>query len=207
MKRKKTYSPQHNTVQEMIIRVQEYQPAKGAFNYAERGYAVTEAHRLYNESFQLSKIYPRDSNLSEACRQAHRLWVTAFNNAFKPGFWDAFERLSRGDAAGIEVAVAFLEADPWFYRTGYVKTKLIRYIKSPMLTHTDKERLANVVLSVVDKRDDRDFRAYCRLACKVDSPELRDQLAHLLKAENRNIQRRARWVLEALGSHISKAAP
>ena len=57
--------------------------------------------------------------------------------------------------------MSFLEADPWFYRTGYIKSKLIRYIKRPMLTPEYIKRLQRVVLAVVDKRDDRDFRAYC----------------------------------------------
>ena len=183
----------------MLRRIREYQPTKGAFSYAERGRAVTEAHRLYNESFQLSKFFPMDPDLSQACMEAHRLWYTAIENAYLPSFGEDVERLRTGDASGMEGAVAFLEADPLFYRTGYIKSKLIRYIKRPMLTPEHMRRLQQVVLAVVDKRDDRDFRAYCRLARKVDAPALREQLMRRLAHDDPKIRRRARWVMEALG--------
>ena len=182
----------------MLRRVREHRPAQGPFNYAERGRAVTEAHRLYNESFQLTKIFPRDPDLSEACTEAHRLWYAAIERAYLPGFEENVVRLRAGDAAGMEGAVSFLEADPLFYRTGYIKSKLIRYVKRPLLTPEYVRRLQQVVLAVVDKRDDRDFRAFCRLARKVDTPDLREQLTRRLTHEDPNVRRRARWVLEAM---------
>lgn len=176
MKRKKTHSPQRNQVEEMLQRVREYQPAKGPFSYQERGRAVTEAHQLYNESFQLTKIFPMDPDLWNACREAHRLWFTAINAAYPSGFGEDVDHLRAGDVSGMAGAVSFLEDDPVFYRTGYIKAKLIRYLKPPMLRPEYVPRLQTVVLNLVDRRDDRDFRAYCRLARKVDAPEMREQL-------------------------------
>jgi hypothetical protein len=67
-----------------------------------------------------------------------------------------------------------------------------------MLTLAQAARLRTVVLSVVDRRDDRDFRAFCRLARKADAPELHDQLRQRLKSADADIRRRARWMLDAL---------
>ena len=131
MKRKKTQSPQRSDVAEMVRRVREYQPAQGPFSYAERGRAVTEAHQLYNESFQLTKTFSMDPDLSEACTQALRLWYAAIERAYLPGFDEDVERLRTGDPSGMESAVSFLEADPWFFRTGYIKSKLIRLPQAP----------------------------------------------------------------------------
>ena len=96
-----------------------------------------------------------------------------------------------------------LEADPFFFRTGYEKAMLIRAIKPSMLTPSDIRRLQNVVLSLVDRRDERDFRAFCRLARKVDGPELREGLAQRMTSSDPplidlDVRRRARWVLESL---------
>ena len=113
-------------------------------------------------------------------------------------FWRDVELLRGGDQTKVEAAISFLEADPWFHGSGYVKTKLSRYIKADMLTPAYRTRLANVVLSVVDKRHDRDFRAFCRLARKADTPELREQLTRRLAHNDLDVRRRARWVLEAL---------
>ena len=198
MKRKKTRSLQRSDVADVLRRVKEYQPARGLFSYAERGRAVTEAHRLYNESSQLTRRFPLDPDLAEACSEAHRLWYTAIGNAYPPGFREDEERLRVGDASGLESAVSFLEADSWFFGTGYHKASLIRYLKPPLLTLEYARRLQRVVLAVVDTRDDRDFRAYCRLARKVDAPALRDELTRRLTHGDPGVCRRARWVLEAL---------
>lgn len=113
-------------------------------------------------------------------------------------FWRDIELLRGGDATQAERAVAFLEADPWFHSSGYTKATVIRYLKPPILTPEYKKRLRPVVLNVVDTRDDRDFRIFCRLARKVDAPALREQLTARLTSSNADIRRRARWVLEAL---------
>ena len=51
---------------------------------------------------------------------------------------------------------------------------------------------------MVDNRDERDFREYCRLARKLDAPELREQLTQRVGQGDLDVRRRARWVLEAL---------
>ena len=118
--------------------------------------------------------------------------------AYPSGFWEDAEKLRGGDAAGLESAVCFLAADPIFFRTGYVKAWLIRAIKPPMLKSDDKKRLQDAILSRVDRRDDRDFRAFCRLAKKVDDANLREQLTQRADEGDFDVRRRARWVMEAL---------
>ena len=108
------------------------------------------------------------------------------------------ELLRGGDHTKMEMAIAFLEADPWFQGSGYDKVRLIRYIKPAMLKPGHIKRLQGVVVSLVDRRDDRDFRAFCKLARKVDGPALREQLTQRLTSGDPDIRRRARWVLEAL---------
>ena len=137
--------------------------------------------------------------------EAHQRWIdsiaefrAAVDRAWPPGFWDAFERLPTGDPNAIESATLFLEADPWFYRSGYVKAELIRRLKRLPLPPEIEERLRAVVLDVARGRDRREYRAYCRLARKVASPELNAQLEMLLAAEDPAVRRRARWMLAAI---------
>ena len=118
-------------------------------------------------------------------------------------FWCAIELLKGGDHSHLEQAIAFLEADPWFFGSGYEKVHLIRYIKPPMLTPSDTARLQNVVLHMVETRHGSDFSAYKRLAKKVDDAFLREQLTRRLTSGDADTQRRARWVLEALAQKDS----
>ena len=189
------------------------------FDYSARAQQVQEAQRWNSLASQLRFRPPPDAHIWDIHQAtAARFWE-ALGAAYPPGFWDDYQCLERGEAKGVESAIMFLEADPYFFRSGYVKEKLIRHIKRPMLTPGHAARLQAMVLAIVDKRDGREFRAYCQLARKVNSPELREQLnqrltrawpsarsltddlpALMLAArEDRAVRRRARWVLEALG--------
>jgi hypothetical protein len=110
----------------------------------------------------------------------------------------AIERLDDGDVGALETAVAFLELDPYCFRSGYVKADLLRRLKHMTLTRPYAARLQQVILAAVDRYDRREFRGYCRLAKKVNSPELRAELAERLTDVDPGVRRRARWALEAL---------
>jgi hypothetical protein len=96
----------------------------------------------------------------------------------------------------LDSAIAFLEADPWFFGSGYLKADLLKIITQVELSHLQLARLRKVVVDIVDKRGGREFRWYCRLACKVQSLEVREELRRRLSSGDANIKRRARWMLD-----------
>jgi len=176
----------------------------GPFDYAARAQQVQEAHRLNSTASELRFRPPHAPEAWELHElTAARFWE-AIEAAYPPGFGHDAARLHAGDAAGLESTFAFLEADPFFFRTGYLKAALIRDIKRLSLTPPQAQRLQQVVLTVVDARNDREFRAFCRLARKVDAPALREQLTARLTSSDAGIRRRARWVLEALAQKDSQ---
>ncbi len=196
---------------------------------------LNAAHRRVTETRPLRFDTPQGwQDWVEAVRQKYTLYkahVTLpaqyFSREIIPAevarydwdFWQGMELLCGGDRTYLESAVAFLEADPIFYGSGYAKEDIIPAINRLDLPPKLVGRLQTVVLNMVDQRDGREFRAYCRLARKVDSPELREQLNRrltrawpsarslnddlpalmLLAREDGAVRRRARWVLEALG--------
>lgn len=195
---KKTRGEKKQDYQALKERINAWRVPHGPFDWHMRGRAVTEAHGFYNDTFELLKHDQYNGELSDLNTRGYKLWGLAIDAAYPPGFWTDYEKLRSGDASGLESAIAFLEADPIFYRTGYVKTKITRAIKPSMLTPAQAARLRSVALSIVDRRDDRDFRAFCRLARKADAPELHDQLRQRLTNADPNIRRRARWMLDAV---------
>lgn len=195
---KKTRSEQRHDFQSLQERIDKWKFPQGPFDWHTRGQAVTETLQFCNEASQMRQRHPHDREIGRLHVRATQLFHVALETAYPPDFDDTWNKISKGDATGLEGAVQFLEADPMFFRTGYLKAKLTRYIKSPMITPAYAFRLRSVVLSLVDRRDDRDFRAYCRLARKVDAPELRQALTQRLMHTDPNIRRRARWMLDAL---------
>ncbi len=119
-------------------------------------------------------------------------------NAYPPDFCEAFQALRAKQPADTEPIITFLEADPYFFRSGYKKADCLQLLKRAELSPHDAERLRQVILTIVDRRDGREFAAYCRLARFLDSPGLRQALEDRQENPDPDIRRRARWVLESL---------
>jgi hypothetical protein len=59
-------------------------------------------------------------------------------------------RLAAGQPAAVDEAIAFLELDPYFFRSGYARERVARRLAHAELTPVQKARVRAVVLSTVD---------------------------------------------------------
>jgi hypothetical protein len=116
----------------------------------------------------------------------------------------AFPRLSEtliacraGQTVDVSPLIDYLEAHPYFFRSGFRAVYCIRYLKRSPLTVEQLERLHNVVLMIVDKRDRREFRHYCRLARRINAPTLTTALEERTTSPDKDLARRAGWMLNA----------
>ncbi len=166
-----------------------------------RGEAARLAHEAVNQAFRAhvrEKDPDRYTALLEDFRAKTAAALPSSQDAFLPG-------LARGHVRFVETAIAFLEADPWFFRSGYEKQNLIRHLKRAELSIPQRMRLGRVVLAVIDghaggvqaNRDRREFRHYGRLACGVWSDLLDDGVARRMQSPDPGVRRRATWVAEA----------
>lgn len=112
-----------------------------------------------------------------------RLWEKEFHSAL---------RSSQREA--IEDAILYLEVDAWYFRSGYLKERLIRALKSALLTEADLRRLRNVVWNVAAGRNRREFRAYCKLAVVIVNADFLQRLEGISSEENSS----ARWQIRYL---------
>ncbi len=167
------------------------------FDYAERAEVARMARDILHQAAAISGGRPRDSGAEEIHNSSAEVFHSAIARAYPPAFWEEFKHLKEGNPSSLATAVKFLEADPWFDGSGYTKAELIRCISRIGLPQAIAERLRQVVLAAVDRHDRREFRRYCRLARKVDSPELREELSTRLQNADPAVRRRARWVLDA----------
>lgn len=135
-------------------------------------------------------------------REAGAVLLAAFDRlSFPGGLERELTRLKLGDLEAIELAVRFLEANPWHFRTGYNKEDLIRQLRRHPLTEDQCARLRKVILDRVQGRPVREMRSYARLAFKVSDQEFEAKLTSLATAPDRTAARHARWVLESLENY------
>jgi transposase len=164
-----------------------------------------EAHRNIEVIWLLRHLKPDCRTIaafrrvnSSAFRKVVERSYNAIEAAYPPGFGEHYDRLKNGDARGVEMAIEFLEADPWFFRSGYIKANLARFLKHVTLSNQQVRRLEKVLFKIADERNTQEFRNYCRLARTVATPALIEALKKRLTDDNIHRRLRATWMLFAI---------
>lgn len=118
--------------------------------------------------------------------------------AFPGGLQKATALLAKNDPAIIETGVSFLEADPWFFRSGYIKADLLQRFRRAPLTEDQKTRLQKVIMDRIYGEDRREFKYYCRIARFISNPNFEQAVTELESSPVEHVSRHARWVLDQL---------
>jgi hypothetical protein len=105
-----------------------------------------------------------------------------------------------GDADAVDQALAYLEADAYYFRSGYARAKLARSLSQAPLSETDRERARRYVLDAVDGRKHCNQRELAQLAGAVANNELRRTLRARLHAADHATARRALHTLRGVRS-------
>lgn len=123
--------------------------------------------------------------------------------AFPGGLTESLGRLKANDPGAIEDAVLFLEVDPLFFRSGYIKESVLEHLRWASLDQTHKLRLQQVIFARIrDAKTKREFRRYCTLAPFVADPAFREEVTKIAGPTGAK-PTRAQWVLE----HIRQGVP
>jgi hypothetical protein len=170
------------------------------FGYSKRGHEVNEAQTEVHAAFK------EVANRNDSSDPRTRRWLNAigaFQAAYARVYPDPLRQVDQGAKRASEIDTAdmldFLEADPVFDRSGYMKEKLLTELKRRKLDQHEVVRLQTIILSVVQKDDHRrEFLRYCRAAANVDDQPFRTELRGLQQSDDPHIAQRANWVLAAL---------
>ena len=88
--------------------------------------------------------------------------------------------LAAGEADAKECAITFLEYDCYYFRSGYMKAKLLTRLKHLDLTQTETRRLQKVVCNaILSTRPKSEFGYYARLLQSIGTPLLRRRIESL----------------------------
>lgn len=173
------------------------------FPYAERARRAREANQALGDASLARRRIPgggwdRDhSSFSEWERCVEAFWA-AMRDALPAEFWSSAEQVRQGDPAGAELLIEFLEADPYYFRSGYLKADALRWLGRIRLNETQKNRLRAVVLKATKAGWRREFRRYCTFARQLDTPAFRSALSTLASSSDGGTMKRAQRVLDAL---------
>ena len=152
------------------------------FDFKNFSARVAELNRLHKELHDLSELRLRTGKEEDIAR-----WELAVNKWKEfSGFFGCGETkfyffenriflaaLSEGESNAKEIAIKFLEFDPYYYRSGYIKSKLLVRLKRLKLTASEVRRLQKVVCNaILSPLPKIEFKDYARLLKNIGTPEL-----------------------------------
>ncbi|HEY0587343.1 MAG TPA: hypothetical protein VGD52_14505 [Pseudoduganella sp.] len=115
-----------------------------------------------------------------------------------PGGAAMLERVRSGAPDAVEAAVQFLLADPYHFRSGYLKERLWRWLARLQLSARARNRLERAALSYLDRRICREFWAMCKTMARIGRAQFWSRVAEralpgnvratLLLAHGANVQ-------------------
>ena len=124
-------------------------------------------HTSYANFFAVNseRIKQRHASVHDAAkdrqsREGYKKWRSACDEfraqydslAFPGGYSSGLDRLKINDPEAIDAALAFIELRPYFFRSQYIRTRLLRALKKIQLTEEQALRLK--IASAAPRRSD-----------------------------------------------------
>ena len=158
--------------------------AQMKFDFTNFTAKVSELNRLHKSLHELSDLRWRTQKAEDVARweNAVSAWkaYSGFGEDTKFYFFesrDFLSALASGDADAKESAIRFLEFDPYYYRSGYIKSKLLVRLKNIKLSASEVKRLQKVICNaIVSQQPKCEFKYYARLLKNVGTPEFFEKL-------------------------------
>lgn len=99
--------------------------------------------------------------------------------------------LAAGDLAAVQVGLTVLEADPYFFRSGYLRNRIARCLARAPLQPADRARARRIVIQSVERGHPVGGPALAHLARGVADNGTRRSLRALLHADDPAVAHRA----------------
>lgn len=169
----------------------------------------------------LIQWHERDVNelhqaVTEACKlrdrshQHYEIWRTA-GTAFleyRSPVNDWLDDIEKTDICDRPDARAFifdyLDVDPMYFRSGYVKEMLARKVKRCDLKEAEREVLRRLIVKRIRKGALREFRRFCQLIPRIANAAFLRELSELSRASDPSVRHRAKFALRYLPSRCGE---
>ena len=163
-------------------------PIQKQFDFTNFAAKVAELNRLHKLVHELSDLRLRTGKAEDIERweKAVKDWKEFSGFGYPETKFYFFENqtfltaLSSGENDAKEYAIKFLESDPYYYRSGYIKSKLLVRLKNIKLTAYEIKRLQKVICNAIVSRQPKcEFKYYAGLLKNIGTPEFRAKLQNL----------------------------
>lgn len=154
-----------------------------------------ELRRLHARIRETFEKEPHGSAHQTACRR----FQESFDGlAFPGGLERGLERVKAAEPEAVEAAIAFLQVDPWFHNSGYIKQDLCRALLDVALSQDQEIRINRAILRVIDAGFRPELRTLRRLVRRTMNERFLEDLRDRCQDQDPGVRRRAQWFLNYL---------
>jgi hypothetical protein len=166
---------------------------------------ILEAERIKNSLHQKINDTVTKRDKSQAAykewKQACRIWHNTTSATDHLWLDETRKKIRSGDRETIDDVMLFLEVDPWYFRSGYLKERLIEDLKRAPLNEHNEERIRHIIINVTKGRDRREFRYFCKLAARVASEEFEKVVEQEAEQHDKESHGKLSYLLRYLQKH------
>jgi hypothetical protein len=123
--------------------------------------------------------------------------------AFPGGLTKRLHELSQQNPEAVEDAICFLEVDPNYFRSGYIKERILHRLKHCRISAGQRTRLMQCILRSIEGGSRRVFAAYARAAGAHPTSTLLAAVESRLDSPDPEVRRRASQVLAVTRSRMA----
>ena len=167
-------------------------------NILDNAEKLTKMHSLIQETAKNKKNDP--AAWEKACQEFHAAYDSL---AFPGGLEHGMAALKKQDPATITIAIEYLNANPYFHRSGYIQEKILRFLKQAPLTTDHIAELQDILIAqIMSEKPSGNYQEYCRLAAKIADENLRTKVEKIIEqSHDERVMQRARTMLDLLGKN------
>jgi hypothetical protein len=159
--------------------------------------AINEMHKNIKTTFK--KKDENEQAWADACNKFHSSYDIF---AFPGGLAQGLALLKKKDLSIMPIALAYLKADPYFFRSGYIKGKIATQLKKFTFNQDQIKDLQNSIINTLFKPSCPEFKYYCRLAIKVADNEFLTRIQEIIKqSTDVLVLKRAHSLFDLLQAH------
>ena len=161
---------------------------------------VQDTHAITQLHDEIKHTLKNRAENPQAWKEACRIFHESYDGlAYPGGLAQGLIALKEQDPAAITTAIAYLKADPYFFRSGYIKQKVARLLKQASLTHAQIQELQDILIVAIQHDRRREYLEYCRLARKIADQKFRMRIQEIVEeSDDAHMANQAQIMLNAL---------
>jgi hypothetical protein len=160
---------------------------------------LDNAQTITKMSEDIDRTFKAKDTNPKAWDNATRLFHDNYDRlAFPGGLEHGLSLLKNQDPTTIATAISYLEADPYFFRSGYIKENILRLLKKVTLSKKQIAELQEILIDAITNNNRREYQEYCKLARIIADEPFRHQIQDIIQqSDDATIRQRAQQMLNA----------